>query len=354
MSGGEKGRSPAGTGGSGEPDGRGGPHGRSERAGELEPIGKDTVVVDAGGTKTRLGALRAGTPLDVFATFDSRRFEIAPAHEVLGEAVRGFAEAHGLDLGSLVVGIPGMLDESRERISHCNNVPAFEGETLRGGLAAALGVPVLFEQDIMLQLLGEWRVGVARGHGSVFGVYFGTGIGSAWLQGGDPFRPRSACLQAGHIPVAAEGRPCKCGNVDCVEAYASGHTLRALAREHEVPLDALFAYRGNAALEQALERFVTWQGFLLATIATLLEPDMIVIGGGIPGMRGYPRERLLDVVRRQLQKPHPSESQRLGFAELAEHAPLHGASMLLELASRADRQLAPPSAPPSASTEPPS
>ena len=288
------------------------------------------MVVDAGGTKTRLGALRAGEPLDVFTTFDSRRFEIAPAHAVLAEAVRDFADTHSLDPGHLVVGIPGMLDESREHISHCNNISAFEGGALRSGLRRALGVPVTFEQDIMLQLLGERRAGVARGHDSVFGVYFGTGIGSAWLREGDPFLPRSGSLQAGHIPVAAEGRACKCGNSDCVEAYASGHTLRALAREHDVTLASLFSRRGDAELARELDRFVTWQAFLLATVATLLEPDMIVIGGGIPLMSGYPRERLVEIARRQLQKPHPSESQRFGFATLAEHAPLHGALALLE------------------------
>jgi len=291
------------------------------------------LVVDVGGTGTRLSALRDGVPLSVFDTFDSRRFDRGdePAHRVLAARVREFATAHALTPGALVVGVPGMLDERRERVSHCNNIRAFEGTGLLRGLRAELGVPVLLEQDTMLQLLGEHRNGVARDVDSVFGVYFGTGIGSAWLQGGDPFVPRSACQQAGHIPVGTEGRACRCGKRDCIEAYTSGHTLEALSRTHGVPIGQLFERHEDAILEQSLQRFVTWQGFLLATIATLLEPDTIVVGGGIPGMSGYPRQRLLDTVANQLQSSCTFGVERLRFATLGERAPAFGAQALVDI-----------------------
>jgi len=293
----------------------------------------DIIVVDAGGTKTRLGALRAGVPLAAFRTLDSREFDRAgtAAHAVLASEIRDFAQHQDLHLGELVVGIPGMLDERREHVSHCNNIRAFEGSSLIQGLRAELEVPVLFEQDIMLQLLGEWRAGVARGCESAFGLYFGTGIGSAWLQRGDPFVPRSTCQQAGHIPVAAEGLKCKCGKLDCVEAHASGHTLHALSRRHGVPIETLFEHRGDAELDRSLERFVTWQGFLITTIGMLLEPDMIVVGGGIPRMPGYPRHRLNRIVEQQTQPSSAFHAGRVDFAELDDRGPLLGASVLVEL-----------------------
>jgi len=292
----------------------------------------DVIVVDVGGTKTRLGALRDGVPLAAFSTLKSRDFDGTQGapHAVLAAVISRFANSHQLNMNALVVGIPGMLDERRERISQCNNVPALEGLSLIQGLRAALDVPVVFEQDIMLQLLGEWRCGVAQNRDSVFGLYFGTGIGSAWLQGGDPFLPRSTCQQAGHIPVGMVGLKCKCGKYDCVEAHASGHTLLALAQQHRVPIDAMFEHRGNAALDEDLQRFVTWQAFLVTTIGMLFEPDMIVIGGGIPGMPGYPRQRLIDIVGGQLQSSSAFNPDRLGFAVLAEEAPVFGARALVE------------------------
>jgi len=296
-------------------------------------MGGDVIVVDAGGTKTLLGALRGGVPTSAFDVFDSRRLASGgePAFLALAAAVRKFCIEHKLAIGTLVVGVPGMLDERRERVSHCNNIRAFEGTELLRGLRAELRVPVLLEQDIMLQLLGEHRCGVARGVDSAFGVYFGTGIGSAWLQGGNPFVPRSACQQAGHIPVGTEGLVCRCGKRDCIEAYASGHTLEALSREHGVPIPELFEQQENAILKAALHRFVTWQGFLLATIATLLEPEMIVVGGGIPDMPGYPRQRLVDTVATQLQSSCAFDVERLRFATLGERAPAFGAQALVDI-----------------------
>ena len=82
----------------------------------------------------------------------------------------------------------------------------------------------------MLQLLGEWRAGAAKDSPSVFGIYYGTGIGAAYLVGGNPRVNNAAGLQAGHIPIMAQGKQCICGNTDCVEAYACGHTLLELAK----------------------------------------------------------------------------------------------------------------------------
>lgn len=291
----------------------------------------DVIVIDAGGTKTRLGALRGSAPMAAFSTLDSRDLDGDAPHLVLAAAVREFVRQNQLRPTRLVVGVPGMLDERREEISQCNNVPALEGRALFEGLRDELQLPVLFEQDIMLQLLGEWRNGVAQGRDSVFGLYFGTGIGSAWLQDGDPFQPRATCQQAGHIPMAMDGLKCKCGKADCVEAYSSGHTLHALSRQHGVPIDALFEHRGNADLERSLERFVVRQGYLVTTIGMLLEPAMIVIGGGIPSMPGYPRERLVNIVADQLQASSAFDADRLGFAVLAEQAPLFGAEVLVNL-----------------------
>lgn len=293
----------------------------------------DVVVVDVGGTKTRTGSVRHGVPASEFETFPSNRFDVERPADVLAEAIEAHVALHALSLSAVIVGIPGMLDQRRRTITHCNNVRAFEGDDLGVGLQKHLGVPVQLEQDIMLQLLGEWRGGVARGSDSVFGVYFGTGIGSAWLQAGNPFRDRAACLQAGHVPMGIEGVRCPCGNTDCVEAYASGHVLETLAREHGMSVSEVFRQTRSTELAAALERFVNYQACLLATIITLLEPDTMVVGGGIPAMDGYPREKLIAVARHHLQKPRPAKDQKFAFAMLSELAPLFGAIALLENSS---------------------
>ena len=293
----------------------------------------DVVVVDTGGTSVRLGHLRGGVPARAMETASSAALRVDEARATLAELVRAYADRHALAPTVVVMGMPGMLDRERDTFDHCNNIPQLEGTGLRGELTARLGCPVLLEQDIMLQLLGEHRTGAARGSRAVFGVYFGTGIGAAYLQDGDPFRRGAASLQAGHIPMLGRGTPCLCGNRDCVEAHASGHTLTALAACADIPVETLFAHRGDPDLDRALDEFVTLHAWTVATAVTLLEPDDVLVGGGIPAMAGYPHERLDRTTRAHLQSPRPAETLRISRASLGHHGALHGALALIDLHS---------------------
>ena len=204
-----------------------------------------------------------------------------------------------------------------------------------------LNCTAFFEQDIMLQLLGEYRAGAAQKMASVFGVYFGTGIGAAYLINGNPDNPLVQDIQAGHIPIMAEGRLCKCGNTDCVEAYASGHTLIDLARRFGCPIDQLFARKNEVIrynnLAAELDRFIVYQAYMLATICTMFTPQLLVIGGGIPMMSGYPRKLLIEKTMSHLQSPYPAESINFAWASLPTEAPLHGALALLDIKHNATR-----------------
>ncbi len=305
----------------------------------------DVVVVDTGGTSVRVGHLRDGEPAATIEISSSAALRVDGARAVLARLVLEHADRHRLAPTVVVMGMPGMLDRERDALDHCNNIPQLEGPGLRRDLTRLLGRPVLLEQDIMLQLLGEHRAGVVAGSDAVFAVYFGTGIGAAYLQDGDPFRRGAASLQAGHVPMLARGTPCLCGNRDCVEAHACGHTLTALATRVGIPVETLFTHRGDAALDRSLDEFVTLHAWTIATAVTLLEPDDVLVGGGIPDMGGYPYETLERTVRAHLQRPRPADTLRISRASLGHRAPLHGALALIDLHVRR-----PPSPTPTIST----
>lgn len=295
--------------------------------------GRNAVVLDLGGTSLRLGHLRDGVPSMDFQRISSDRLRVDNARQVLVELIRDYARSNQLEPDVVVLGLPGMIDRQKDTFTHCNNIPQLEGHAVQAGLAEALGCRVILEQDIMLQLLGEWRNGAAQDSPSVFGVYFGTGIGAAWLVDGDPYIQSAAGLQAGHIPIMAQGKPCVCGNTDCIEAYACGHTLMELASVHDCPVENLFVERGKPGLVDELNQFVLYQSFMIATLVTLFVPDMIVIGGGIPQMAGYPREQLIANVHKHLRKPYPADSVKLRWAALGNQSSLQGALALLDFNS---------------------
>ncbi|ASJ76814.1 ROK family protein [Granulosicoccus antarcticus] len=291
----------------------------------------NVVVLDLGGTSLRLGHMRQGVACPDFQRISSDRLRVDNAQQVLVDIIREYATKLELKLDVVVLGLPGMIDRQQDTFTHCNNIPQLEGQGLQASLSAALQCRVILEQDIMLQLLGEWRGGSAQGSPAVFGVYFGTGIGAAYLVDGDPYAQSAAGLQAGHIPIMAQGKPCVCGNTDCIEAYACGHTLLELALKHSCSVENLFIEKDNPALSAELETFVLYQSFMIATLVTLFVPDMIVVGGGIPQMAGYPQDRLISNVRKHLRKPYPADSIKIQWACLGNHSTLQGALALLDL-----------------------
>ena len=143
---------------------------------------------------------------------------------------------------------------------------------------------------------------------------------------GRPYRGFSVGLELGHIPIRGEGKVCVCGNVDCLEAYACGHTLTALSTQAEISVEKLFSQRQtHPQLDRALFEFVRDQAYAVATAINLLDPETVVIGGGIPLMSDYPKDEFLKTVSDHLRRPYPKDSVKLKWAELGSSAVLYGA-----------------------------
>ena len=273
------------------------------------------IVVDIGGTNLRFG--------QVDETGRGSALTTVPAHRLLSDPVtvlaRQIAELSTRAApAGIVIGIPGPLDASRRAVIDAPNIPSLHGLPLADELAKASGLPVWLEHDGALLLLGERAAGSARGADLALGVFFGTGIGAAFLKGGRPQKGGDFAMQLGHIPVRGDGRPCPCGGVDCIEAYASGIVLRDLAKRHSVSINRLFTDRRIAPeLDAALTRFVEDQALAIATGVTLFDPDVAVIGGGVIEMADFPLEALLNAPAAFPDVRTPAQASCPGVARLA-------------------------------------
>lgn len=289
---------------------------------------RSLFVIDIGGTWMRVGHLDpAGRPGPMTrASSDGLRSDDPVGFLV--DQVRRHAAQHGVAPSALVVGVPFTPDPELETALSSPNIRQLEGLPLRRRLEEALDVPVLLERDINLLAMGEWAHGAARGAKATFGMFVGTGVGGCYLEGGTPFRGATgSAVELGHVPIRGEGRRCVCGNRDCLEAYACGHVLHDLARLHEVPVERLFADADDAPseLRAALDAFVRDLAFALATAVNLFQPEVALVGGGVPDMDGFPRERFAQIFHAHLRRPVPSTTVRLAWTELGSAAALHGA-----------------------------
>ncbi len=250
------------------------------------------LAIDIGGTNLRATAIDEAGAIFYAASCSAEPLRRGDAIAVLSGVIEHAREAVGSSLAGAVIGVPSILDTSRRGIVKTPNLPAFEGLGIADALEDACGIPVLLDHDATLQTRGEVERGSAVGHDLVLGVYFGTGVGGAFIDHGQ-LMGGIYRMQLGHVPLRGEGRIGTGGAIDCVEAYASGAVLEALASKNDVPVATLFSQRSSGELAEALRTFVHDQALTIALAMTLTDPEIVVIGGGVTEMAGYPFDDLV-------------------------------------------------------------
>jgi glucokinase len=171
------------------------------------------------------------------------------------------------------------------------NRPAWRGQPVRARLEARLAVPVRVEDDANAAALGEFRLGAGRGrrHGLVMTV--GTGVGAGLVLDGRLHSGRNGWAgEIGHTVVQPGGPECACGRRGCLQALASGRALERAGAEHGLASGAevgAAAARGEAWACEALEACGRWLGLAAANAATLLDLEVVVVGGAL-GQLGAP------------------------------------------------------------------
>lgn len=290
-----------------------------------------TVVLDVGGTHIRIGHVGPDGPGQSHEMKPTEALRQTEPISFFTRMIQDYTARQALTLSGVVIGLPVSFDSAMELALSSPNILNLENLRLAKPLSQRLGCPVWLERDIVLLLMGEWRAGTVQGASSVLGVFWGTGIGGAFLQGGRPYRGASGgAVEVGHLPIRFDGRRCVCGNTDCLEAYASGHVLRELALAAQEDLASIF--QSSASRVQArLERLVHDCACAVASAVNILDPAWVVVGGGIPQMAGFPQEYFRSVVYAHLRRPVPAEAVKFGWASLGWQAALHGAVWLKAL-----------------------
>lgn len=249
--------------------------------------------IDLGGTKIEIIALAAdGAVLwreRVATPSGDYRATLARIVELVNKVDQQFGA------GTLGVGIPGALSLVDGRVKNANST-VLNGMPLREDLERALGREVRLANDANCFALSEATDGAAAGAGVVFGVILGTGVGGGLVVHGKVLVGGNAIAgEWGHnplpLPVAADlPLPrCYCGRAGCIETYLSGS---GMARDHERvngraidPKEiARRAEQQDAACEATLARYEERLGRALAGVINVIDPDVIVLGGGLSNL----------------------------------------------------------------------
>jgi glucokinase len=299
------------------------------------------VIDDEGAVKgqERLPTPTKGGPADV---------AVAMATSVHTAAEQAGVET--ADLSGVGIGSPGVIDARRGVVSSARNLPSWEGSfKLGAALTEALGARVRIDNDVNVATEAELALGAGRPYRSMLGVFWGTGVGGGIVLRGRPWLGRGAAGEIGHVCVVIDGARCPCGRRGCVEAYAGRKALEERARHrhekgHKTELFKIMEKRGRTRLtsgvwaralehgdELAIElvdRALEALGAGVASAVNLLDPETVVIGGGLGTRLGEPYvERI-----REAMQPHlfvDDRPPRVALAELGDLGGAIGAALLV-------------------------
>jgi glucokinase len=234
------------------------------------------------------------------------------------------------ELRGIGISFGGPVARDRRSIVRSMHVDAWEQTALPDALSRRFGLAATMENDANAAALAEARCGAGRGVRDLLYVQVSTGIGSGLVFAGALHRGRGGAGELGHVVVDSNGPPCVCGKRGCLESVAAGW---AIARDGElaaVGLDAeeviAAARTGDEAASRIIERAFSALGVAVANAINLLDPERVVLGGGIASAEDLLLPHLHATIAEHVV-PHLRDATRLVRSQLGPDAPLVGAAI---------------------------
>ena len=251
------------------------------------------------------------------------------------------------DIAAIGVGVPGVANQETGTVVFCTNL-GWHDVPLRAELQKYISKPVFIDNDATVAGYAESICGVSVGcHSSVF-LTLGTGVGGGIVIGGRPWSGfHGIGSEIGHIPMDIDGEPCTCGNNGCLERYCSATAIIRMGKEAALlhpdsmlhaacgsDVNALTAKmvldcarEGDDVAVKIFRRYVKYMCLAIDTIIAFLDPEMIILGGGVSKAGNF----LLDAIRAALPRYLLFKTlpyARIEIARLGAEAGMIGAAML--------------------------
>ncbi len=308
-----------------------------------------TIGVDIGGTKVLGGVV--GPDGSVSAT--ARR--ATPASDTvatLASIVDVIQELRtGREIEAIGIGAAGWIDADRSTVLFAPNL-AWRDEKLRDEIAAQVDLPIVVENDANVAAWAEFRFGAARDADDSMVLFtIGTGIGGGIILGGQLVRgAHGVAAELGHVTVVPDGQLCGCGRRGCIEQYASGSALVRFARASAAtdpasaavlldlaagdpgaivgPMVTEAAQKGDPTALSAFHQVGYWLGTAYANMVQTLDPQVMIIGGGVAEAGDLLLEPTRLAYRTALARRAASPAADIRLAEMGNIAGVVGAGDL--------------------------
>ena len=256
------------------------------------------IGIDLGGTNLRIGAVTSDN--EMIAPFVLKSSIVADAEkpvEKICEIIADYSEKNRIrKIEAISIGVPSSVENDKETVICTTNIRNRAGEVVFSHMNVAkdikerFHVPVFINNDVNNILLYDIMANGLEEQKVVVGIYIGTGVGASVVIDGKPLEGKDGAeLDLGHIPYFGGTISCSCGKVGCCECYASGWRLQEIRKEFyaETQIQDMFTLHKE---EKPLKEFIQACANVYAIMATIFNPNTMVVGGGVMEMADFPRE----------------------------------------------------------------
>jgi glucokinase len=313
---------------------------------------KYVLAADLGGTNLRIAAVDGdGSVINQRQTETPQRGSAEDIAEAIAAEARICIDETGAAPLAFGVAAAALIDSDGRSVLSSPNLHQLDECALADDLSSRLQIPVILENDATAAAIGELWLGASRNIRSSICVTLGTGVGGGLILEGRPYRGVSGTAgEVGHICVEPDGFTCGCGSHGCLEQYASGTAIARIAKElsssangseltsrSELTAEDVYdaGLRRDPVALETFRRMGRYLGIALADLIDVLNPEMIVIGGGAAGGWDLFIDHVRDEIRLRAFK-HPAQAATIVRAELGNRAGFLGAAWVaLERSSAA-------------------
>ena len=312
------------------------------------------IGIDVGGTNVKI-ALVDGEGKIIYSNSVPTYAQMGYEYTVnnIKQAIRDLMkETHtdAKEIEGIGFDFPGQVDYKTGVVKLAPNIPGWVNVPIAQMIEEEFNIPTRIDNDVRCAALGELKFGAGKGCENFVCITVGTGIGSGLVINGQLVRgAANAAGEIGHIKLQMNGGPiCGCGDTGCLEAFASGPSIVAMAQEYlkggkstkfremagadgEITpyIVAKAAEAGDPVAKRIFEIVGTYIGMGLVSVINLLNPEKVIIGGGVAAAG----DLLLDPIRKTIKERAmivAGNSVEIVPAELGNSAGVIGASMLVE------------------------
>lgn len=272
------------------------------------------IGIDIGGTNIRIGAVAQDKQVSFFKkVFQREVFTNENSIPLLIRFIADYINEFELmgKVEAIAIGLPATVSRDCTTVLQAPNLKGFDNRDIITPLEEFFGIKTLLLKDVWTAVLYDINKYNLSPSGMVMACYIGTGIGNVMVMDGKILKGKNGVSgELGHIPVKGNSIPCGCGNVGCLENLAGGKYLTDFSAEKETDISQVFVNFSNVT---EINEYLDYVAIAISAEINILDPDQVILGGGVLQMEAFPREILEKKIREHTRKPFPEENLHLNF-----------------------------------------